>query len=275
MAIGTAAALAIGAGVSGVAGMASANKAAKAQTEAAEKSADTSLAAAKYQADLALQGQRESIAAQNAALERQIALTEPLRTSGLNALAEMQSLADEGFNPTGFTADPGYQFQLSEGQSALDALSASRGISRSGAAMKDALRFSQGLADQEYSDWYAREANEYANQYNMLAGIANIGSGAQAQQIGAIQSNADNTSNALMNGYLSAGAANTAGANAASSAYLASGDARASGYQNSNNALQGMLGDFSGMLGMYQGGYFDNQKSMSGLFGGGQQIGWG
>lgn len=242
MAIGTAIALA-GASVASSAIQAnSAKKAASAQSDAAMSAAELNLTA-----------QREAIAAQQAAEDRIYEETAYSRGLGDNALGQMAGMGS--FDPGEYTASDSYNFQLAEGQKSMDNMASARGMSRSGAAMKDALRFSQGLASDDYSDWYAREENTFNNEYNRLAGIANIGAGSQAQQIAATQSAASNTSNIL-----------TTGANTVGNYYTSAGDARASGYLGAGNALSGLMGDGAGLLGMYQGGYFDNQKPLNGLF---------
>lgn len=242
MAIGTAIALA---GIGAATGIA--------QTVSAKKASDAQVEASQSAAQLQLQGQREAIAAQQAAEDRVYAETAYSRQLGENALTQMSQMG--AFDPGDYTASDAYGLQLTEGTNALENMSAAQGMSRSGAAMKDALRYSQDLASADYNDWYAQQETTYNNDYNRLMGIANIGSGSQAQQIAATQSTANNVSNALLSGN-----------NAIANSYLAAGDARASGYTNTGNALSGMFGDASGLLGMYQGGYFDNQKPLSGLF---------
>lgn len=122
----------------------------------------------------------------------------------------------------GFEATPGYQFQLEQGQNALERSQAARGTSLGGAAMKEAMRFGQGLASQEYG-----------NYYNRLSGMAGFGQqGATANQQSG-QAYATGAGNALQ----------------------AEGAARASGYAGVNNALQsGINGGFS-ILGMQQAGF--------------------
>lgn len=55
-----------------------------------------------------------------------------------------------------FQAGPGYQFQLQQGQQAINRTAASRGMLASGNTSLDLLRYSQGLADQEYDDYLNR-----------------------------------------------------------------------------------------------------------------------
>jgi hypothetical protein len=55
-----------------------------------------------------------------------------------------------------FRTDPGYQFQMDQGLQAIDRSNAARGGFQSGGAGLDEMRFSQGLADQSYNDWFSR-----------------------------------------------------------------------------------------------------------------------
>ena len=83
---------------------------------------------------------------------RAISELSPYAGAGRQALGELQG----GFNPQDLQNDPGYQFRLQEGESALGRSLAAQGMSQSGAAMKAAQRYGQGLADQTYNDAYRR-----------------------------------------------------------------------------------------------------------------------
>ena len=60
------------------------------------------------------------------------------------------------FTPGDLTADPGYQFQLTEGNRAADRASLARGNYYSGQALKEAQQFGQGLADTTYNTAFNR-----------------------------------------------------------------------------------------------------------------------
>lgn len=60
------------------------------------------------------------------------------------------------FTPGDLTADPGYQFQLTEGNRAADRASLARGNYYSGQALKEAQEFGQGLADTTYNSAFNR-----------------------------------------------------------------------------------------------------------------------
>jgi len=185
-----------------VLGAASANKAAKTQASAADRAA---------------QLQQEQF-------DKNIELQAPWREAGVNALGRMQSGDVMG------QMDPGYQFRLSEGMKALDRTAASRGGLLSGATLKGAQRYGQGLASQEYG-----------NAYNRLASMAGLGQ----------------TATGAMTGLGSQFASNQ-GEN-----YMGAANARASGYMGGANALSSGLGQYMNysqnqnlmnMLGRQQGG---------------------
>ena len=65
------------------------------------------------------------------------------------------------------TSNPAYQFQLKQGQQALDRSSAARGMGYSGAQMKASQEYGQGLASQQYDKEYNRASGEFGNYYRM------------------------------------------------------------------------------------------------------------
>jgi len=140
------------------------------------------------------------------------------------------------FGATDFQTDPGYAFRLSEGMKALDRTAAARGGLLSGATLKGAEQYNQGLASQEYQNAFNRYQTNRANQLNPLMGYA-TGPGMSATS--ADTSAVGNFGNAANAGYT--GAAN----------------ARASGYVGSSNALTSALG--TGL------NYMQNQQLISRL----------
>lgn len=63
-----------------------------------------------------------------------------------------------------FATDPGYQWRLEQGEKGLERAAAARGLLGSGRYLKDAMRFNQGEATQEFG-----------NAYNRLANLAGMG----------------------------------------------------------------------------------------------------
>lgn len=98
----------------------------------------------------------------------------PYAQAGLGATNQLSDRLTQGFNPGDLTQDPGYQFRLQEGQKALNSSLAARGMGESGAALKAAQEYGQGLADQTYSDAYSR----WLQQNQQLGGLS--GQGQQA-----------------------------------------------------------------------------------------------
>lgn len=193
----------------------SADKAAKAQSE----SADASLALQKELADQ----QREDFA--------------PWRNIGETALEKLSAGVFNGDFEVGqvdVTKDPGYQFRMDQGIEALDKSASARGRLLSGAQQKGVTDYAQGVASNEYANAYARQANEKANQYNMLSALSQGGQSSAAGQAQASSQLASSSANTLSN----------LGNAQAQSAYAA-GDARAGAYQgiaqSANQAGQNWL----------------------------------
>ena len=144
--------------------------------------------------------------------------------------------------------NPQYQFLLKQGQQALDRSAAARGMGYSGAQMKAAQQFGQGLASQQYDKEYDRAAQEFGNYYNRLAALAQGGQQAAttASQLGGQYG--QNVGGTL--GALSGQLQNNIGQ---------LGNARASGYIGQANAITGGLQ-----------GITDNLFRAASLFGGGR-----
>lgn len=106
-------------------------------------------------------------------------------------------------NYGGFTASPGYQFRLDEGQKAIERSAAARGGLNSGATMKALNNYAQNTASAEYEN--------YANALRSMAGIGQTSAaqtGALGVQTGqAIGNNIMNAGNARASSYANTGAA--------------------------------------------------------------------
>lgn len=137
------------------------------------------------------------------------------------------------------TTNPAYQFQLQQGQRALDSSNAARGMGYSGAQIKGALQYGQGLASQEYDKQYNRATGEFGDYYNRLSGLAQGGQQATSALSNAGNQYATGASNTLgsLGGYLQ----NNLGqaANARASGYVGGANAINSGIQSmTNNAFK-------------------------------------
>jgi len=137
------------------------------------------------------------------------------------------------------TSNPAYQFQLKQGQQALDRSSAARGMGASGAQMKAAQEYGQGLASQQYDKEYNRASGEFGDYFNRLAGLSQGGqqaAGSMAQAGGQYANNASNTFGNL--------------SNAQTSILGQQANARASGYAANANAITGGLNSLTNLYGL-------------------------
>lgn len=94
------------------------------------------------------------------------------------------------FSMADYTADPGYQFRLDEGNKSINAAQAARGGFYSGAALKEADKYNSNMASQEYGNAYSRFNTDQGNLYSRLGGLANAGAGATNTAVAANQNNA-------------------------------------------------------------------------------------
>ena len=150
----------------------------------------------------------------------------PWLTAGTQALNQLSAMTNPGFDYRQLESDPGYQFRRQQGENALSRALASRGMLNSGQALKEALRYNQGLASEEFG-----------NVYNRLSGLAGTG-----------QTAAGNLSG------MASQYAQSAGNNAGQMA-----NARASAYAARGQAQQNVLAD---LIGMYGSGMFGGGKSI-------------
>lgn len=108
---------------------------------------------------------------------------QPYMNTGTQANTMLQNDLSNGqlggtFTPGDLTKDPGYQFNLTQGQQALDRKQSASGNFFSGEALKAAQQFGQGLADQTYNDAYNRDLSRQSNLNNILSGQQSQGRGA-------------------------------------------------------------------------------------------------
>lgn len=188
-----------GAVIGGVASNSAANKASKAQTQAADKASNTELQMFNQTRDD----------------------QKPWRDAGTTALSQMLAGTKDGgefnrnFAMSDFVKDPGYAFRQQQGQQGLERSAAARGGALSGGAIKDALRYNQDYASGEYSKAYDRYNNDLTTRYNRLSSLAGTGQTSTAQT-----------------GALGTQVAGQIGENT-----MQAGNARASGYVGTANAI--------------------------------------
>lgn len=114
----------------------------------------------------------------------------PWQQAGMRALA---GLEDPNFMKN-FTGDPGYQFRLQEGNNAINASAAARGMGNSGATMKALARYGQDFASNEYN-------NAYNRAFGRLSTIAGYGQNANQ----GISNAAQNYGSSVSNNFLGLG----------------------------------------------------------------------
>lgn len=244
------AALAIGGGVgaagsvaSGVLGANAAQGAARTQASAADTAARAQLQAAQLAAQTQLQmfGSVQNnlspfIQGGIASLDRYIntvpSLAAPISTTFTPDLATLAQT-------------PGYQFSLQQGEQATQNSYAAQGLGTSGAALKGAANYAEGLAgttyQQQFQNWLTQQQlalSQRTQQANLLFAPVGLGETAAA--------------GAGTLGVNSAGAAGgflTSGAAAANNFLTSGAAASAAGQVGATNAITGALSGLSGSAG--------------------------
>lgn len=186
------------------------------QHNAAGDAADAQQHAADQAADATAQAQRDAQAAQQPFLNAGYASVNRLQELlgiGGNAGAAGYGSLNTPFTPGNLAEDPGYKFQLEQGQSALDRKAAAGGGFYSGQGLQGAATFSQGLAGTTYNDAFNRHQVERANVLNPLQSMSGQGQ-TSANATGQIGMNGANSLASLITGNANAqGAAGIAQAN--------------------------------------------------------------
>lgn len=136
-----------------------------------------------------------------------------------NTRAEAEAYAAANATPVteygGYTKTPGYEFRLNEGLDAVQSSAAARGSLNSGATLRDLLKYGQDYA-----------TSEYGTYLNRLGGMTDMGAAAAGQ-----------TANAGSN--FAAGASNALGQK---------GNAQAAGAIGMGNALNSGIGNVMGYM---------------------------
>jgi hypothetical protein len=146
---------------------------------------------------------------------QQQANQQPWLQAGQGALSQMQNpYYQQQFNMSDFQADPGYQFDLSQGQQAINRSAAASGGLASGNTLKALNNYSQNQASNEYQNAYNRFTNNQSQSFNRLASLAGLGQTATGQIGSAGQNMANQVGQNTMGAANAQGAAGIAGANA-------------------------------------------------------------
>lgn len=161
----------------------------------------------------------QSIAEQRRQFDLNRADLAPFRQTGVEATERLQRLG--AGDTSDFFTSPGFEFRREEGLRGLENRFSASGGTLSGNALRRLTEFNQGLASQEFGNFFSRQAQ-----------LAGLGQGATQAGVQAGTAISGNISNALQRG----------------------GDVRASGILGQNQAIQGTLGNLlfaggSGALG--------------------------
>jgi len=218
----------VGAAIAAVGVVSQSNSASKAR-KAQESAADAALEQQRESEASALEAQRPFLEGGYAATNR---LQELLGLGENKGAQGFGSLNDKfNFAPGDLSQTPGYQFQLQQGQEALDRKAAAGGGFYSGAALKASQGFGQNLASTTFDNEYNRAFNAFqtdrANTLNPLQALAGQGQTAANVTSGVQQS----SGNALSNLYTGLG-------NAQAGASIAKGNAITNGLNNGLSAWQ-------------------------------------
>jgi hypothetical protein len=122
---------------------------------------------------------------------------QPWMQSGQAALGQLNAGTAPGgqfmqpFSLDKFHESPGYQFNLQQGQQALDKASAARGNFYAPQTLQDTAKFSQGLASNEFNNAYNMYNQDQGNIFNRLFAMSGSGQNAAAN-IGGFGTNAAN-----------------------------------------------------------------------------------
>ena len=155
---------------------------------AAGAAAIGTVAGSALQANAASSSADKALSAQQAGLAQSRADLSPWTGTGGSANTDTSDLLglngpDAATAAMGkFQSSPGYQFQLDQGLRAVDAGAAAKGMLRSGATLKAEQTFGQGLADQDFTNYYNRLFDLSKLGESAAAGSATAtGSAAQGQ----------------------------------------------------------------------------------------------
>lgn len=214
-------------------------------SRAAKKAANTQADSANYAAQLQQQQFDRAAAINEQQFNKQLELNAPFREAGLTAQNRLMQLYGLGPNTSGadygsamrdfsaadFQVSPEYGFLQEQGNLAGERSAAARGGLLAGGAIKDAMRFNQGLASAEFGNAYNRFQTNRSNKINPLQSLMGSGQSATGQLTNISQNYANNAANAGQN-Y----------ANRSGELAMGAGNARASGYVGQANAIGNALG---------------------------------
>lgn len=165
----------------------------------------------------------------------------PYLQAGQQGITSLSSMLQPGgeltkqfnFDPTDLTKDPGYQFQLQQGDQGVARAAAARGQANSGNLSTALSQYNQGLAGTTYNNAYNRALTTFqTNRQNTLQPIStliNAGQTATGQFNNALQNYGDTKSSNDIYGGTYSGNTTLSGAKSISDLLLGIGNAKAAG----------------------------------------------
>lgn len=197
-------------------------------SQGAQNAASTQAGAATQNQQAVLQAGQQASGLDLGAIGQANSYLQPYANLGAGAAGQLQNLltgAGSGNAQQVLQSMPGYQFQLQQGLESTQNGFAAKGLGSSGAAMKGAANYVNGLTSSNLS-----------NFYNMLTGAAGLGANAASAQA---QNTANLTTagaNALMGGSTNAASLGMAGAAASAAGQVGAANALGSSIANAGNA---------------------------------------
>jgi hypothetical protein len=157
---------------------------------------------------------RDATAAQQAQFNQTRADQAPFREAGYRSLTRLEQLLGQGgdagaadygmltrrYTGADLLADPGYQFEMQQGNQAIERAANAQGRNYSGATLKALQRFGQGLASTKFADGFNRDRVQRNDLFNQLSGVSGTGQVATNQVGAAGQSFANNVGALAMQG---------------------------------------------------------------------------
>lgn len=173
--------------------------------------------AAKIQANAQMQAAQLASDTQTKFFNTEQQELQPYLDTGKQALTSLNSAMAPGgsltqnFKLSDLQTDPGYQFDLQQGNQAIQRSAAANGTLNSGGTLKAISNYTTGLASNEINNAYNRYTTDQNNQFNRLSAMASLGSNAAGTLTGAAQNTGAQIANTQYQSTIGAGNAQAAG----------------------------------------------------------------
>ncbi|WP_297505653.1 hypothetical protein [Ferrovum sp.] len=224
-------------------------------SQGAQSAASTQAGAATQNQQAVLDAGKQASGLDLGAIGQANAYLQPYANLGSQSASQLQNLLTGAGNGNAMQAlqnMPGYQFQLQQGLESTQNGFAAKGLGSSGAAMKGAANYVNGLT-----------ASNLSNFYNMLMGGTQVGANAASVQAQNTSNLTTAGANALMGGSTNAASLGMAGAAASAAGQVGAANALGSGIANAANGY-GQYTLMNNMLtnpGMYAAGMYDSAQA--------------